>query len=201
MELNSAQTDALSIYQHLIRLIVPRPIAWVSTISTSGRTNLAPFSFFSGVGSKPPSLLFCPANRRDGTMKDTMRNVVSQGEFVVNIVSEDVCAVMNQTAAELPEEESEFQTFGVAEAPSVVVRPPRVAGSPAQLECRLMQMIRLGEGGGAANIIIGEIVHLAIRDSVLDARGYADPEKMQVVGRMGGSSYCRTGDRFELKRP
>jgi flavin reductase (DIM6/NTAB) family NADH-FMN oxidoreductase RutF len=201
MESNAAQMEALSVYQHLIRLIVPRPIAWVSTVSMSGRTNLAPFSFFSGVGSKPPSLLFCPANRRDGAMKDTMRNVVEQGEFVVNIVSEDVCEVMNQTAAELPEEESEFEVFGVVETPSAVVRPPRVAGSPAQLECRLMQVIRLGEGAGAANIIIGEIVHLAIQDSVLDARGYADPEKMHVVGRMGGASYCRTLDRFELKRP
>lgn len=201
MELNSEVSDAGTIYQHLIRLIVPRPIAWVSTIGVNGRTNLAPFSFFSGVGSNPPSLLFCPANRRDGTLKDTMRNVVEQGEFVVNIVSVDLCESMNLTASELPESESEFEVFGVSGVPSVVVQPPRVALAPAHLECRLMQVIRLGEGAGAANIIIGEIVHIGITDGVLDSRGFADPGKLQAVGRMGGALYCRTSDRFELKRP
>lgn len=201
MEIAANQSSALVIYQHLIRLIVPRPIAWVSTISAAGQTNLAPFSFFAGVGSNPPSLLFCPANRRDGEPKDTMRNVIEQGEFVVNIVTESQAELMNQTAAELAEDESEFEVFGVPSVASSVVRPPRVAGAPAHLECRLMQVIRLGQGPGGANIVIGEIVHLGIADHVVNDRGFADSEKLQAVGRMGGSAYCRTTDTFELRRP
>lgn len=189
------------VYQHLIRIIVPRPIAWVSTVSASGTTNLAPFSFFTGVGSRPPCLLFCPANRRDGSPKDTLRNIREVGDFVVNIVSESLAESMNATSAELPEDESEFDVFGIAAAASVVVRPPRVEDAPVSLECQVMQVLALDDGPGAANIVIGRIVHMHIADRVLDPAGFVDPGLLDAVGRLGGSAYCRTRDAFEMPRP
>lgn len=189
------------VYQHLIRIIVPRPIAWVSTVSASGTTNLAPFSFFTGVGSRPPCLLFCPANRRDGSPKDTLRNIREVGDFVVNIVSESLAESMNATSAELPEDESEFDVFGIAAAASVVVRPPRVAEAPVSLECQVMQVLALDDGPGAANIVIGRIVHMHIADRVLDPAGFVDPGLLDAVGRLGGSAYCRTRNAFEMPRP
>ncbi|MCA9057921.1 MAG: flavin reductase family protein, partial [Planctomycetaceae bacterium] len=181
--------------------IMPRPIAWVSTISPEGRTNLAPFSFFSGVGSRPPSVMFCPANRRDGSPKDTLRNIRQTGEFVINLVSESLAEQMNQTAAELPEEESEFDTWRIAATPSLTVRPLRVAASPVSIECQLLQEINLDSGPGGANIVIGSIRHLQIHDEALDPAGFADPAKLNLIGRMGGTSYVRTSDRFDLPRP
>lgn len=189
------------VYQHLLRVIVPRPIAWVSTISADGVSNLAPFSFFTGVGSRPPSLLFCPANRRDGSPKDTLRNIREVGEFVVNVVAEPLAEVMNQTSAELPEGESEFEAFGIPAVPAVQVRPPRVAAAPVSLECRLLQVLSLQSGPGAANIVIGQIVHLHVADTVLGGDGFADPQRLQAVGRLGGATYCRTRDCFDMPRP
>lgn len=201
MEFGADDVRASIMYQHLIRLIVPRPIAWVSTVSTSGVTNLAPFSFFTGVGSRPPSLLFCPANRRDGTEKDTLRNIRESGEFVVNVVPFAMAELMNQTSAELSDTESEFDNFGISTAESRVVRCPRVLGSPAGFECRLMKLIPVEPGPGGANIVVGRIVHVHLSDMVLDAQGLADSGRLDAIGRMGGAAYCRTGDLFELPRP
>ena len=200
MEIPVGELRASLVYQHLIRIITPRPIAWVSTISSAGLTNLAPFSFFTGVGSRPPSLLFCPANRVDGSPKDTLRNIRENGQFVVNVVSEALAEPMNATAAELPEQESEFEVFGVTPVPSVNVRPPRVAASPVSIECELMQELNLDGGPGGANIVVGRILHLAISDAVLNAEGFADPDQLQLIGRMGGTEYTRTRDRFEIRR-
>lgn len=201
MEIVADEVRASVLYQHLIRIIVPRPIAWVSTVSVNGTTNLAPFSFFTGAGSRPPSLIFCPANRRDGSPKDTLRNIQANGEFVVNLVSSSMAELMNQTSAELNEEESEFLRFRVESAPSACVQPPRVLNSPASIECRMMQVIELGSGPGGANIVIGRIEHIHLDDKVLDAQGFADHRQMDLVGRFGGSEYCLTGSSFELSRP
>ena len=201
MEIAIDEMRASLIYQHLVRIIVPRPVAWVSTRGISGVSNLAPFSFFSGVGSRPPSLLFCPANRLDGKPKDTLRNIRATGEFVVNVVSEDLVAAMNQTAAELSENESEFEAYGVSEAPSALLRAPRVATSPVSIECRLLNEMAVGEGPGGANIVVGSIVHIHIRDDVLDETGFADASKLKLVGRMGGDQYACTDNTFELGRP
>ena len=201
MEIAIDEMRASLIYQHLVRIIVPRPVAWVSTRGISGVSNLAPFSFFSGVGSRPPSLLFCPANRLDGKPKDTLRNIRATGEFVVNVVSEDLVAAMNQTAAELSENESEFEAYGVSEAPSAMLRAPRVATSPVSIECRLLNEMAVGEGPGGANIVVGSIVHIHIRDDVLDETGFADASKLKLVGRMGGDQYACTANTFELGRP
>ena len=166
-------------YQHLLHIIVPRPIAWVSTVSLSGVTNLAPFSFFTGVGAKPPSVVFCPSNRRDGTPKDSLKNILDTGEFVINVVP-----------------------FRLAEAvPSSIVKPPRVQASPVSLECTLMHHLALAPGPGGANIVVGKIVHLHLDDAVLDHAGWADPGLLDLIGRLGGASYCRTTDRFDLFRP
>lgn len=188
-------------YQRMIHAIVPRPIAWVSTRSSSGVSNVAPFSYFTGVGSRPPSLLFCPANGRDGQPKDTLRNIQETGEFVVNIVSAAVAEQMNASAAGLPPEESEFSFCGLTEVPGTTVEVPRVAESPVQFECRRMQILNLGEGPGGANVVIGEVVQMHIDDSVIGARELIDPDLLDAVGRMGGLSYCRTRDRFDLPRP
>ncbi len=201
MEMVADEMRASVMYQHLIRIIVPRPIAWVSTVSASGITNLAPFSFFTGAGSRPPSLIFCPANRRDGSPKDTLRNIQANGEFVVNLVSSKMAEVMNQTSAELSDDESEFLRFRVESVPSVSVQPPRVLNSPASIECRMMQVIELGSGPGGANIVIGRIEHIHLDDAVLDAQGFADHRQMDVLARLGGSEYCLTGKSFELSRP
>lgn len=201
MEASTYDLRAAVIYQYMISVIVPRPIAWVSTISATGLSNLAPFSFFSGVGSRPPSLLFCPANRRDGTPKDTLRNIRDVGEFIVNIVPESLAEVMNQTSAELPDDESEFEAFTVASCPGHRVAVPRVALSPVHLECVLLDTLAIGHGPGGANVVIGSIVHIHIDDDVLNEVGNVNAEALNAVGRLGGNSYCRTGDRFALPRP
>lgn len=201
MEINASTARASSIYQHLIRVIAPRPIAWVSTVSGSGVTNLAPFSFFTGVGSRPPSVLFCPANRRDGGPKDTLKNILETREFVINVVPYRLVEAMNLSSAELPSEESEFEMTGLEASRSVVVNAPGVSLSPVRMECRLLQHLALDDGPGGANIVVGEIVHLHFDDSVLDSKGYADPWRLDLVGRLGGTAYCRTTEPFDLSRP
>jgi flavin reductase (DIM6/NTAB) family NADH-FMN oxidoreductase RutF len=201
MEINLSTARASSIYQHLIRVIAPRPIAWVSTVSATGVTNLAPFSFFTGVGSRPPSVLFCPANRRDGGQKDTLKNILATREFVINVVPYRLAEVMNLSSAELPSEESEFELTGLQISESAVVKAPGVSSSPIRMECRLLQHLALDDGPGGANIVLGEIVHMHLDDNVLDSTGYADPVLLDLIGRLGGAAYCRTTEQFELPRP
>ena len=201
MNFDPADVRPSVLYQHMIHCIVPRPIAWVSTISKEGTTNVAPFSYFTGVGSRPPSLLFCPANSRDGKPKDTLRNILETGEFVVNIVSSSVAEAMNASAASLPPEESEFEICGLTAVSSLKVRPPRVGESPVQFECTTMQILNIAEGPGGANIVIGRVVHVHMDDAVVGTSGLVDPDMLDAVGRMGGLTYCRTTNRFDLPRP
>ena len=189
------------LYRQMVRLVTPRPIAWVSTVSNTGLTNLAPFSYFNAVGSKPPTLMFCPANRPDGQKKDTLANIEQTGEFVVNLVSFDLAEKMNQTSAGYDRETSEFEACGLTPAPSLQVRPPRVAESRAQFECRLHSITHLATGPGAANVVIGHILLIHVADEMFDERGRVDPARIDTIGRMGGMSYARTTDRFEIDRP
>ena len=198
MIIKADETRPRDIYRHLINIITPRPIAWVSTISKNGVPNLAPFSFFSGVGSRPPSLLFCPANKRDGSPKDTLRNIEAIGEFVVNMVSFELAEQMHQSAAELDFETSEFDAVGLATADSEQVKAPRVAEAKISVECELMQSLHLGVGPGASNVVIGRILVIRMDDDVVDAEGWADADKLNVIGRMGNAGYVRTNDRFDL---
>ena len=201
MRVDLAGLKAREAYQWLTSTILPRPIAWVSSVSADGRTNLAPFSFFQGVTSSPPSLLFVPVNTRDGSKKDTVRNIEAVQEFVVNLVPFALSEPMNATSAMLPHGESEFAAFNIEAAPSEKVRPPRVARAPISFECRLHQIVPVGTGPLAANIIIGLIVSTHVDDAVLGPDGYPDPAKLDLVGRMGGELYTRTRDTFALSRP
>jgi flavin reductase (DIM6/NTAB) family NADH-FMN oxidoreductase RutF len=188
-------------YQWMIHAITPRPIAWVSTISAEGKTNLAPFSFFQGVCSKPPMLMFSGAIDRHGKKKDSVVNVGQVPEFVVNIVPHALAEVMNLTATPLPHGESEFDKFGIESAPSVKVRPLRVAAAPVAFECRLDRIVDLGDGPQGSNVVFGTIVHAHIAEAVLGADGQIDPRKLDTIGRMGGDNYVRTTDLFTVVRP
>ena len=181
--------------------ILPRPIAWVSTISPEAKTNLAPFSFFQGVTANPPTLLFVPVNNRDGAKKDTLRNIELTSEFVVNLVPLALASAMNDTAANLPYGESEFTKFLVAEAPSAKVRPPRVAAAPVAFECKLDRVVVIGEGPLAANVVFGRILLLHVRDDVMGNDGLPDSEKLDLVGRLGREDYTMTRETFNLARP
>ena len=188
-------------YRWMISTILPRPIAWVSTISEDGKTNLAPFSFFQGVTSNPPTLMFVPVNTRDGTKKDTVRNIEQVPEFVVNLVPFALAEQMNRTSASLPHGESEFERFGIASTPSERVRPPRVAAAPVAFECTLDRFVHIGEGPLAANVVFGRIRVVHVSDTVLSDDGKLDPAKLDLIGRMGGETYSRTTERFDLERP
>ncbi len=188
-------------YQWMVTTILPRPIAWVSTISVDGKTNLAPFSFFQGVCANPPTLMFVPVNNRQGGKKDTVRNIEAVPEFVVNLVSHTLAEEMNATSALLPYGESEFEKFGVMSARSDHVRPSRVAAAPVAFECRLDRIVHFGEGPLAANVIFGRILAAHIRDDVLGADGKPDSRKLDLVGRLGGEDYTTTRDVFSLIRP
>lgn len=198
-------------YKLLIGSIVPRPIAFVSTVAPAGAGlvggrayNLAPFSFFAGVGSNPMTLLFCPANKPDGGEKDSLRNAkpVSEGgtgEFVVNIVPHAIARRMAACAEELAYGVSEFELSGLTPVGSSVVKPPRVAECPIAFECRTVQVIRTNPGQPAGgNIVIGEVVHIHADDAVVNDRFHVDPALLDAVGRMGGRTYCTTRERFDI---
>ena len=201
MLIEPEKCSARDTYKVMIACITPRPIAWVSTISPNGIPNLAPFSFFNGVGANPPTVLFCPVNRRDGSKKDTLINVEATKEFVVNVVPFSLARPMNDSSAELPYEVNEFETAGLIAAPSLKVKPPRVKEAPVHIECVLHQIVTVGQGALGANIVIGRIVCIEVNDAVLNAEREIDPKKLDTIGRMGGQMYARTTDTFELARP
>ena len=193
------------VYKLMTGIIVPRPIALVSTLSREGVANLAPFSFFCGVGSVPPTVLFCPSLRpadsaEAGKRKDTLRNVEETGEFVVNVVSDAIAAAANAASAEVPPEVSELQLSGLTAVASEAVRPSRVAESPAQMECELLQVIYTVHAPGSGVIVLGEVVRFHVREGLVeDFR--VDPAGLDAVGRMAGNTWVRTRDRIELIRP
>jgi flavin reductase (DIM6/NTAB) family NADH-FMN oxidoreductase RutF len=202
MELDPLSLAPADRYKLLIGCIVPRPIAFVSTVSPDGRLNLAPFSFFNGIGSDPMSLLFCPANKTDGSKKDSLRNAElpadgGLGEFVVNVATEGYAKLVAAAAEPLEYGDSEFELTGLTPAPSVRVRPPRVLESPVSFECRTRQVIRLNPGVPAGgNVVIGEVVYVHLAEGLVNERFHVDPDRLAAIGRMGGIGYCRTRDRF-----
>jgi flavin reductase (DIM6/NTAB) family NADH-FMN oxidoreductase RutF len=201
MNLNPDEHHPRDIYKLMIGSIVPRPIAFVATISADGIPNLAPFSFFTGVSANPPVICFCPVRRAgDGQRKDTLRNILEVGEFVVNIVSEDFAAQMNVCAADFKPEVDEFEISGLTPVPSDLVKPPRVAESRIQMECRLLQTVEICDQPLGATIVIGRILRFHVDDALFDDFRI-DPDKLQAIGRMGGPTYSRTTDRFDLSRP
>jgi flavin reductase (DIM6/NTAB) family NADH-FMN oxidoreductase RutF len=201
MVIDVSSADVVAVYRALVGVVTPRPIAWVTTIDGEGRVNLAPFSFFNAFGANPPVVVFSPTLRRDGSRKDTLRNLNVVGEFVVNAAVEDLAEKVNATSKELPPGQSEADYAGLTLEPSVKVRPPRVAESPVHLECRVCQILSIGSGPIAANLVIGEALLIHIADSVLDERGAVDPRKLRTIARLGGDYYCRSTDLFEMERP
>lgn len=201
MYLDVAKTNVIEIYQALVNIVTPRPIAWITTIDKDGRPNLAPFSFYNTFGSNPPVVVFSTSNKRDLGKKDTLLNLEEVPEFVVNSSVWPLAEAVNQSAKELPRFESEAEMLGLELIPSTKVKPPRVKASPVQMEGIVRQIIAVGDGPMSGNLVIGEIIAMHIDDAVLSDDGKVDPRKLQTIGRLGGNWYCRTTDLFELQRP
>jgi flavin reductase (DIM6/NTAB) family NADH-FMN oxidoreductase RutF len=199
MELDLEREFADRAYQLLVSLVTPRPIALVTTLSPDGRVNAAPFSFFNVLGAQPPIVAFAPGDRDNGTPKDTAVNVRATHEFVVNLVDEAIAEAMNQCAASLPYGENELVRAGLTAAPSSLVKPPRIAEAPANLECVEWGTLQIGGN----RVIIGIVKRLHLREELFDPekkRIHAD--KLFLIGRMAAPHwYCRTRDRFEMIRP
>jgi flavin reductase (DIM6/NTAB) family NADH-FMN oxidoreductase RutF len=194
-----AGRDADHAYRLLTSLVVPRPIAWISTVDTLGNLNAAPFSFFNVMGDDPPLLAVAPGNRADGSPKDTARNIRDNGEFVVNLVEESQAAAMSLSSAPLAPGESEFSIAGLTPLPSLSVRPPRIAGTAVQLECRLERIIETGGN----RVVLGHILLIHTRAGLLDpVTRLPLPGAWQPLGRMhGADGYCRTADFLRVARP
>ncbi len=184
----------------LTGVVVPRPIAFVSTMSKDGLINLAPYSFFNAVAYDPPTIVFSSSRQAGDKRKDTLTHIEETGEFVVNIVVDDIAEAMNRTAAEYPSEVSEFEIAGLTPAPSERVKPPRVAESPVNMECRLLQVVPLGQGDHQHGLVIGQIVLMHIRDDIIDGHRI-NHQRLKPTGRLAGSMYCHTSDVFEMVRP
>lgn len=200
MIVNPSANNSLDIYKLMTGAIVPRPIAFVSTVSADGVFNLAPFSFFTGISANPPVICFCPMIRSDGTRKDTLRNIEAAGEFVVNIVSEEIAERMNLCAPEYPPEVDEFHVSGLTPVPSDLVRAPRVGESHVNMECRLLQIVEVSAKPLGGSLVLGEILRFHVDDALFE-NYKIDPDKLRPIGRMGGPTYTRTTDRFDMSRP
>jgi flavin reductase (DIM6/NTAB) family NADH-FMN oxidoreductase RutF len=201
MLIDVARADVLDVYRMLVDVVTPRPIAWVTSVDREGRVNLAPFSFFNAFGANPPVVVFSPTLRRDGTKKDTLLNVEEAGEFVLNAAVESLALAVNETSRELPHGMSEAEAAGLTLVPSIKVRPPRVAESPVQMECRVLRVLPIGQGALAANLVVGEVIVFHIDDKLLDGHGRVDPTKLRTIARLGGDLFCRSTDLFAMKRP
>jgi flavin reductase (DIM6/NTAB) family NADH-FMN oxidoreductase RutF len=199
MIIETASLEPREGYKLLTGAVVPRPIAWVSSVSADGKLNLAPFSFFQGVCGDPPTVMISVGRRPDGVLKDTGLNVLETGEFVVNVVSLELGAAMNESSRDYPYGLSEFEPAGVQAAPSRLVRPPRVAEAPIALECRLVNRVNVGRDEGYT-VLFGEVVCFHVRDDLYD-RGRIDFERLQPLGRLAGNLYSRPGELLELVRP
>ncbi len=195
--------DAKNIYKLLIGCIVPRPIAFVSTKSSEGILNLAPFSFFMGVCANPPTLAFSISQKGSGGgTKDTLANIRETKEFVVNVVSEEMGERMNITAAEFPSHIDEFKVAGFTPIASDKISVPRVKESPIQMECRLSQIVEINSSQPlGASVVFGEIICFHLAEEIYDNNFHIDIAALQPIGRLAGNSYSRTNDRFDLVRP
>ena len=195
MQIDPSQHSAPDNYKLLTNLVVPRPIAWVTSRNAEGVINLAPFSFFNAVSGNPIYLIVSVGVNDAGEMKDTAKNILASGEFVVNLVTEELFEAMNVSAADFPAGESELAAANLHAAPSVKVKPPRLAESQASMECKLHSSQLLGKN----TLIIGEVVMFHVADHLMGPRMYV--KDFAPIGRMGSPSvYCRTTDRFDVAR-
>jgi len=195
MQIDPSQHSVADNYKLLTNLVVPRPIAWVTSLNAGGVVNLAPFSFFNAVGANPLYLIISVGLNDAGEMKDTAKNILASGEFVVNLVTEDLFDAMNVSAADFPAEVSEMDAANLHAAPSVKIKVPRVAESKASMECKLHSSQLLGNN----TLVIGEVVMFHVADHLVGERMHIDG--FAPIGRLGSPSfYCRTSDRFNLPR-
>jgi len=199
MELDPQKIGTTASYKLLIGCVVPRPIAWVSTVAADGVPNLAPFSFFMGVCNDPPTIAFSSGRREHGK-KDTVHNLEHTGDFVVNVVDDPHAEAMNATSGEYPPEVDEFALAGLEMAPGVLVRAPRLRTAPISMECKVAQIVPAGRG--PHSVVFGEIVYFHVREDVYDAgTGRIDIPRLRPVGRLAGNQYAHIHDLFEMKRP
>jgi flavin reductase (DIM6/NTAB) family NADH-FMN oxidoreductase RutF len=204
MRIVPGEVKTAQLHAYLLGSVAPRPICFASTIDDEGNMNLSPFSFFNAFGSKPPILVFSPARRvRDNTIKHTLENVKLNKEVVINIVNYDMVQQVSLASCEYPKHINEFEKSGFTPIKSDMVKPFRVKESPVQLECKVLQIIETGQEGGAANLIICEVVCMHIDDKILDENGRIDPNKIDLVARMGADFYCRASGSavFEVPKP
>lgn len=191
--------SAQEMYKILIGSVSPRPIAWVSTISNEGISNLAPFSFFTVASANPPVLCFNPLYNDKALAKDTLNNIRQQKEFVINTVSHKDLEVMNQSCHALPPEQDEFDYAGLKKLDSTVVAPYRVANALVNFECRLNQIVDLGDNHLSGHLVLGDVVAVHVRDEVID-NFRIDSDQLDAIGRMAGSDYSLTRQRVQLDR-
>jgi len=194
MQIDPAALDKKQCYFLMTSVVVPRPIAWVSTLSAEGVRNAAPFSYFQALSSKPPFVMIAVGPRRGGAPKDTRANIEATGEFVVNIVGEESASKMVRTSAGLEPEVDEFAEVGLDAVASVKVDPPRIAECAVSLECRLDRVIEIGGSG----VVIGEVVFFHLRDDVLAPDGTVDPKKLRPLARLSGSGYAPLREMWSI---
>jgi len=203
LSIDPKQIAPAKLQGYLQSAVAPRPIAFASTLDAFGNPNLSPFSFFNVFSSNPPILIFSPARRvRDNTIKHTLINSQKTGEVVINVVNFDIVQQMSLSSTEYPEGVNEFEKAGFTMLPSDIVKPFRVAESPVQFECKINEIIALGNQGGAGNLVICEVVKIHIDEAVLDASGMIDQHKIDLVARMGANWYSRSNvGIFEVEKP
>ncbi|MEJ7778881.1 MAG: flavin reductase family protein [Daejeonella sp.] len=203
LTLNPSDLSTSELQNYLQYAIAPRPICFVSTIDKEGNVNLSPFSFFNMFSTNPPVCIFSPARRiRDNTTKHSLENVLEVPECVINVVNYDMVRQTSLASVEYPKGVNEFIKSGFTALASDLVKPPRVAESPVQMECIIRQVIPLGENAGAGNLVIAEIKRIHIREEILDDSGKIDQAKIDLVARLGGDWYCRVSDNlFKVEKP
>ena len=198
------ETSVQKFHQLMLGSIAPRPIAFASTIDKEGRPNLSPFSFFNAFGANPPVVVFSPSRRgKDNTTKHTFENVKEVPEVVINAVTYEMVQKMSDSSADFPKGVNEFDMVGFTMQPSELVKPFRVKESPVQMECKVLQVIETGSGPAAGNLVICEILRIHVNPFVMDERGRINPDKIDLVGRLGGEWYVRASGSalFELAKP
>jgi flavin reductase (DIM6/NTAB) family NADH-FMN oxidoreductase RutF len=200
MQYDPTEIDPQLAYKLLASLVVPRPIGWASTISPDGQPNLAPFSFFMMITSSPPHIAIS-VGARDGEEKDTLRNIRAAGEFVINTVSAELGPAMAISAAEWPPHVDEFARAGLTAAPSEVVKAPRVAEAPANLECVVRQIQPVGGPPYGAHLIVAEVVRIHVRDDLVIENNRIDLQRLDPLGRLTGDWYCSTAEQYQILRP
>lgn len=192
----------IDVYRRLTEIVLPRPIAVVSTVDPEGRPNVAPFSFYTVVSSNPPHIAFAPhLSGRTGSKKDTLRNVEKTSQFVVGVATEELADAVNSCAAMLPYGESEFAHSGLTPEAATKVQAPLIGESPVNFECELVEIRVYGEQGGAGHLVVGRVVLMHIDTELLDEELHVVPERLRAVGRMGTDKWVRTRETFAMKRP